>query len=97
MYRDFDGNDSTFGDTSVSASTNDVNDTSIYASVDSSNTNVMTLVAINKSTQPLTATMQLDHVQPGATAAIYQLTSGSTTPQYVGTVTITNPADFTLH
>ena len=95
MYRDFDGNDGTFGDTSVLASTNDVTDSSIYASVDSSNTNVMTLVAINKSTQPLTATMQLNHVQPGATAAIYQLTSASTTPQYVGTVTIANPANFT--
>jgi Glycoside hydrolase family 44/Bacterial Ig-like domain (group 3) len=95
MYRDFDGNDGTFGDTSVMASTNDVTDSSIYASVDSANTNVMTLVAINKSTQPLTATMQLNHVQPGATAAIYQLTSASTTPQYVGTVTISNPANFT--
>ncbi len=95
MYRDFDGNDGTFGDTSVFASTSDATDSSIYASVDSSNTNVMTLVAINKSTQAQMATMQLDHVQPGATAAIYQLTSASTTPQYAGTVTISDPADFT--
>ena len=84
MYRDFDGNNGTFGDTSVFASTNDVTDSSIYASVDSSSTNVMTLVAINKSTQSLTANIQLDHVQPGATAAIYQLTGASTTPQFVG-------------
>ncbi|MGA2497835.1 MAG: glycoside hydrolase family 44 protein, partial [Tepidisphaeraceae bacterium] len=95
MYRDFDGNDGTFGDTSVSAGTSDTTDSSIYASVDSSNSNVMTLVAINKSTQPLTATMQLDDVQPGATAAIYQLTGASSTPQYIGTVTISDPADFT--
>ena len=95
MYRDFDGNDGTFGDTSVFASTSDVTDSSIYASVDSSNTDVMTLVAINKSTQSLTANIQLDHVQPGATAAIYQLTGASTTPRYVGTVTISNPANFT--
>ena len=95
MYRDFDGNNGTFGDTSVFANTNDVTDSSIYASVDSSSTNVMTLVAINKSTQSLTANIQLDHVQPGATAAIYQLTVASTTPQFVGTVTISNPANFT--
>jgi hypothetical protein len=95
MYRDFDGNDGTFGDTSVLASTSDVANSSIYASVDSANANVMTLVAINKSTQSSSATLHLDHVQPGATAAIYQLTSASTTPKYAGTVTITNPADFT--
>jgi hypothetical protein len=95
MYRDFDGKDGTFGNTSVLASTSDVTDSSIYASIDSSNNNQMTLVALNKSTQALPVTMQLEHVQPGATAAIYQLISGNTTPQYMGTVTITNPADFT--
>lgn len=95
MFRNFDGKSGTFGDNSVLASTNDVNDSSIYASVDSANSNMMTLVAINKSTQALPATMHLDHVQPGATAAIYQLTAGSTTPQYVGTVTITDPSNFT--
>jgi hypothetical protein len=95
MYRNFNGSGGTFGDTSVLASTNDVTNSSIYASVDSSNANSMTLVAINKSTQAETATMQLEHVQPGATAAIYQLTSASTTPQYMGTVTISNPNAFT--
>lgn len=95
MFRNFDGKSGTFGDNSVLASTNDVNDSSIYASVDSANSNMMTLVAINKSTQALPATMHLDHVQPGATAAIYQLTAGSTTPHYVGTVTITDPSNFT--
>jgi hypothetical protein len=95
MFRDFDGKDSTFGDTSVMATTSDTTDSSIYASIDSSHTNIMTLVAINKSTQAQTATIHLDHVQPGAMAAIYQLTGGSSTPKFVGNVTITNPADFT--
>lgn len=95
MYRNFDGANGTFGDTSISASTNDVTDTSVYASVDSTNPNVMTLVAINKTGQPLTADMILQHVQPGSTATFYQLTSASTTPQDAGTVTISDPHNFT--
>ena len=95
MYRNFDGSDGAFGNTSVQAATNDVNDTSIYASVDSANPSAMTLVAINKSSQSLTANMLLDHVQPGSTATFYQLTSASTTPVKTGTATISNPNDFT--
>lgn len=95
MFRDFDGKNGTFGDTSVMASTNDAASSSVYASVDSANKNLMTLLAINKSTQAQTATVQLSHVQPGATAAIYQLTGASATPTYVGTVTISDPVHFT--
>src|SRR6185369_10007154 len=49
MFRNYDGLNSTFGDTSVSAITSSVSDSSIYASIDSTNPNVMILVAINKT------------------------------------------------
>ncbi len=95
MYRNFDGADGAFGDTSIQASNSDTTDTSIYASVDSTNPNAMTLVAINKTGQAITADMLLDHVQAGSTATFYQLTGASPTPQIVGTVTIGDPNDFT--
>ncbi len=94
MYRNFDGNDGTFGDTSILASNSDTTDSSIYASVDSTDPNVMTLVAINKTGQSLPASMILSHVQAGSTATLYQLTSASTTPRDAGTVTIGNPNAF---
>ena len=75
MYRNFDGADGAFGDTSIQAGNNDTTDASIYASIDSTNPNPMTLVAINKTGQPLTANMLLNHVQPGSTATFYQLTT----------------------
>jgi hypothetical protein len=95
MYRNFDGNNGTFGDTSVLASTDDVPDSSVYASYDSANPNVMTLVVINKTAQPLPAVLNLAHVAAGATADVYQLTSASATPQYAGRLTVTDPGNFT--
>jgi hypothetical protein len=95
MYRNFDGHNGTFGDTSVLAQTDDVPDTSVYGSVDSANPNVMTLVALNKTNQPVTSVSHLNHVAAGASVDIYQLTAGSSTPQFVGRVTVTDPANFT--
>src|SRR5262249_10605421 len=74
MYRNYDGQNSTCGDTAISATTDDVPDSSIYASIDSSNPNVMTLVAINKTGSALPATMNLKSVAAGATAKFYTLT-----------------------
>jgi hypothetical protein len=94
LYRNFDGADGTFGDTSIHASNSDTTDSSVYASIDTSDPNVMTLIAINKTGQSLPADMVLNHVQPGSTATLYQLTSASTTPHNAGTVTIGNPSAF---
>ena len=52
MFRNFDGRKGSFGDTSVSATTDNVTDTSIYASIDSTNPDRMIVVAINKSAGP---------------------------------------------
>jgi hypothetical protein len=95
MYRNFDGHNGTFGNTSVSAQTSDTTNSSVYASIDSANPNVMTLVALNKSSQSVTSVFQLNHVAAGATVDIYQLTAGSSTPQFVGRVTVTDPNNFT--
>src|SRR5262249_14946735 len=94
MYRNYDGNNGTFGDTSILASTDDAVSSSVYASVDSANPGVITLVAINKTSQPLTSLLNLKGVQANATADVYQLTSASTHPQSAGQLVITDPAAF---
>ncbi len=91
MYRNYDGAGGAFGSTSIRASTDNVADSSVYASVDPANPNVLIVVAINKTSQPLTSVMQLAGVQAGSTASIYQLTGASANPQAVGGLTIADP------
>jgi hypothetical protein len=94
MFRNYDGQNSTFGDTSVSATTSDVAGSSIYASIDSNDPNVMVLVAINKTGAALPATLDLRGVPAGSLAKFYTLNSASSTPQAAGQAVVTNPSAF---
>ncbi len=94
MYRNFDGNNGAFGDTSIFAQTSDNAASSIYASLDSQNPNRMVLVALNKTDHPVTAAMNLQHATAFGLADIYQLTAASATPVYVDSVLIPDPANF---
>jgi hypothetical protein len=94
MFRNYDGQNSTFGNTSVSATTSSAADSSIYASIDSNNPNVMVLVAINKTGAALPATLNLNGVPANSIAKFYTLTSSSSTPQAAGQSTIANPSAF---
>src|SRR5262249_21899126 len=91
MYRNYDGQNSTFGDTTVSATTSSVADSSICASIDSTNPNVMVLVAINKTGAALPTTLNLKGVGAGAVAKFYTLTSAASSPQAAGQATISDP------
>jgi hypothetical protein len=100
MYRNFDGHNSTFGDTSVTASTDNVANSSIYASTDSTDSSRMVLVAINKTSGNLNAIIPLPTApngRPFKEADIYDLVAGNATPQFVGKVAITNPANFSYN
>jgi hypothetical protein len=94
MFRNYDGTNGAFGDTSVRATTDSAATSSIYASIDAGNPNVLILVTINKTNQPVSAVMQLNQVAPNSSAAIYRLTSASPDPQAAGQTTITDPANF---
>jgi len=94
MYRNFDGQGGTFGDTTILANTSNVADSSVYASIDSTNPNVMVVVAINKTGSSLPATLNISNVAAGATAKAYQLTNASASPQFAGEYTIANPGNF---
>lgn len=94
MFRNFDGAGGTFGDTSVSATTTNTADSSVYASVDSADPNVLVVVAINKTAAALPATLDLKGVPAGSAAKFYTLTSASSSPQAAGQATVNTPSAF---
>ncbi len=95
MFRNFDGANGSFGDTSVSSTTSDngVN-TSIYGSVDAGNPNRMVLVAINKTATPMTSGIQVSHPVRFTRAAVYTLTSAGNAPQARTPITLTQTNAF---
>jgi hypothetical protein len=80
MYRNYDGQGATFGDTSIAATTSAVDGTSIYASVFAAEPTKIVAVAINKSSAPRTAAITLAHPVALATAEVYTLTAAAAAP-----------------
>jgi hypothetical protein len=74
-YRNYDGNGAAFGDTSVSATTTDVPDSSVYASIQSADPSKLVLVVINKATTTKVAGIQIAHSTLYTTAAVYTITA----------------------
>jgi PKD repeat protein len=79
MYRNYDGNFSTFGDTSVLAtSTANADNVSVFAAQRSSD-NALTVMVVSKVLSGSTAlTVNLANVAPAATAQVWQLTASNT-------------------
>jgi hypothetical protein len=80
MYRNFDGANGRFGDTSVRAGTDDVAGTSIYASLDSADANHMVLVVLNKTALPQDASLDIASPASFVAAKVYQLSAGVASP-----------------
>jgi hypothetical protein len=78
VYRNYDGAGGTFGDISVDADTSNIAQSAVYASVDESDPNRMTVVAINRTANPLTTGIAVTHDRVFDHAEVYRLTSGST-------------------
>jgi hypothetical protein len=77
MFRNYDGNKSTFGDLSISAENSDPADTSIYASLDSSASGLLRLVLINRTTAPMIARVNVGKELAHPVFSAHQLTSQS--------------------
>jgi hypothetical protein len=96
MYRDFDGAGAAFGDTSIEASSSDVETASVYASVDASSSARMVLVAINRSAASVTAGVSVEHTRRFSSARVFRLEASSPAPVADGTIAITLTNAFTL-
>ena len=77
VYRNFDGAGGHFGDTSIAAVTSDVEASSVYASLDSAAPDSLVIVAINKRTYPLDATIKITHTASYSQASVFTLTSSA--------------------
>jgi hypothetical protein len=89
MYRNYDGANGSFGDTSIRAATSDLVNATVYASVDAGNANRMVIVALNKSDSAQTAGIAVTHTVQFHTAQVYQLTSANSSPQRQADLPIT--------
>jgi hypothetical protein len=76
-YRNYDGQGSAFGDTSVSASASNVSAASVYASIDRADPRRVVIIALNKGMQKKTG-IKLTHSVSYAKADVYVLAGTST-------------------
>jgi len=76
MYRNYDGNKSTFGDTALASTTGDQGSLSVYAALRSSD-KAVTVMVINKTYGDLTDTLSLANVTPTGAAKVYQYSNAN--------------------
>jgi hypothetical protein len=81
LYRNYDGQGATFGDTSITLNDSDTAKTSAYASVSSSDGTNVIVVAVNKETTALNAGITLKHTAQLNAADVYVLTSAQPSPK----------------
>jgi O-glycosyl hydrolase len=98
MYRNYDGNGATFGDTSVSATTSAADQSSVYASVASASDTNVVVVAINKQGTAQKAGITLKHTASLGAADVYTLTSAGAKPVKGAAITrvATNAFNYTM-
>jgi O-glycosyl hydrolase len=89
MFRNYDGANGSFGDTSIRATNTDVANASVYASVNAGDAARMVIVVINKADTAQTAGISVTHTTQFHTARVYTLTAGSSQPQRQADVNIT--------
>jgi hypothetical protein len=72
-FRNYDGQSGEFGDVGITATNSDMVNTSVYASLSSSNSHQVVVVAINKKDANVTAGIRLAHPANFGMAKVYQL------------------------
>ena len=98
MFRDYDGNNGSFGNTSIQATNSDVANHSAYASMDAGQPNQIVIVCINKSNSARTAGIDVTHTVAFNTCEVYTLTSANSQPQQQTdiNITLTNAFQYTM-
>jgi hypothetical protein len=80
MYLDYDGEGGQFGDLSLVAETDDLAQSAVYASLDSTDPTRMIVVAINRTNSPLDTALAITDDRVFDLAEVYQLTAASPNP-----------------
>jgi hypothetical protein len=88
-FRNYDGVNGSFGDTSIRATNTDAAAASVYASVNAGSAGRMVIVAINKADTAQTAGIAVSHTVQFHTAQVYTLTSANPVPQRRADINIT--------
>ncbi len=78
MYRNYDGANSTFGDTGVSAVSGDQSQLSVYAAQRTSD-RALTVMVINKTANDLTSSVSLANFSPQSTAKVFNYSAANLT------------------
>jgi hypothetical protein len=76
-FRNYDGANAAFGDTSIHAASSDVATATVYASVDAANPARVVIVAVNKTTAAKTAGITVAHPSAFARLEVFALTSAA--------------------
>ena len=97
-FRNYDGANGSFGDTSIRATNSDIVNASAYASVNAGSAARMVVVAINKSDSAQTAGIAVTHTVQFHTAQVYTLTSANSVPQRQADInmTLTNAFQYSM-
>jgi hypothetical protein len=98
-FRNYDGHGAAFGDTSIAATTSDVPDSSVYASLDSTDVSKMVIIAINKATSSKTAGIAVNHSVVYTKANVYTITAAGGSMVVAGAPiqsVATNAFDYTM-
>jgi hypothetical protein len=95
-FRNYDGAGASFGDTSVSVSSNSEAFAPAYASVSSTDADHVVVIVINRASVALPAAVIVDHTATYATANLYQLTSAGPSLQAAPAVTASSSNTFSL-
>jgi hypothetical protein len=94
MFRNYDGAGAAFGDTSVPATSSDIELASVYASTDTNTPNRVVIVAINRADHTVDASVAIQSATPFTSAATYVLTSASAVPSVGAPLTATAANEF---
>jgi hypothetical protein len=76
LYRSYDGKGGSVGDTTVNATTSDVEGTSVYAFAHSTDASAVDVVGVNKTSAAVTVTVSIANSPAVTTAALYELVTG---------------------
>jgi len=90
MYLNYNGAGGKFGDTSIGATVGngEIANSSVYASLDSTNANRMVVTAINRTPSAKTAAISLTYDRVFDHVEVYQLTSASSNPVRVADISL---------